>query len=204
MSDALTMLRGALSSESDVSATRLTPTPGFPGLDPALTQAVDTSLLGAYIETREALAGLSPVEAAAGRVHWRTPDSVEIVTSSRGMVLATRGLGADLHAADASQTEALIATGRAGQASRRHVYLDGIYRTQSVSLSCRVERSGEQVISVNNRAHRVIRFDETCSGASDVIRNSYWRDAAAPGIIRQSIQWVGEDVGRLHLQRLVD
>lgn len=204
MGESLSMLRGLWSGDEDASENRLTPTAGFPGIDPGVIQGVDRSLLGVYVESHENLAGLGAVESGGGRVHWRTLDNVEIVTSSRGMVLATRGLGKDLQAADASQTEALIAAGRSGRAERRHVYLDGIYAAEDLRMSCQVERGAEQAISVNNRVHRVIRFDETCSGAEETIHNSYWRDVASPGIIRQSSQWVGAELGHFYLQRLVD
>lgn len=204
LTQSVSVLRAAFNASGSEETGSLRPTAGFPGIDPAILAGHSTPLLGVYIESREALAGLSPVEAGAGRIHWRTPDNIEVVTTGTGMLVATRGLGADLQAADARQTAALIASGRSGDAQRRHAYLDGNYAIQDVTLSCQVQRLGEDVIQVNNRSHRVIRFAETCTGLAEPIQNSYWRDAGATGLLRQSIQWVGPDIGRVHMQRLVD
>ncbi len=181
----------------------LRPTPGFPGLDPSLIAGQTAPMMGAYIEDRQALAALVAVETSAGVTSWRTADSIGLAISDRGMLVATRGLGADLLAADVSQTAALVGSGRSGTAQRRQVYLDGVYGRVNVTLTCTVTPMGAETLVLNGRQHRTLRFDERCTGAGAPVVNRYWRDINGP-LIRQSSQWIGADVGTVHLQRLIE
>lgn len=188
---------------SGAQAARLQPTAGFPGLDPALIAGQTGPLMGAYVETRQALAALVPAGQNANTVTWLTADNIAVSLSGPGILTSTRGLGADLHAAETSQTAALIVAGNAGTAQRRHVYLDGIYRPQTVTLTCTLSPAGAETLVLNGRSHRTVRFDETCVGADVPVTNRYWRDARGT-TIRQSSQWIGSELGMIHLQRLND
>jgi hypothetical protein len=193
----------ALASRRSASAAPLQPTPGFPGLDPALVAGQTVPMMGAYLEDRQALAGLVAVETNGGVVSWRTADNIGLSMSQSGLLIATRGLGGDLHAADISQTAALIASGQSGTVRRSHVYLDGVYRPVPVDLTCTITPAGTETLVLNNRSLRTIRFDETCRNGDTTVTNRYWRDATGP-LIRQSSQWVGPGVGVVHLQRLIE
>lgn len=193
----------SLLNRDGAEAQRLRPTEGFPGLDPALIAGQTVPMMGAYLEDRQALAGLVVLEAGGGVVNWRTADNTGLALSPAGMLVATRGLGADLHTADSARTAALIAAGQGGTARRRHVYLDGVYRPVTVDLTCTVTPAGAETLVLNNRSLRTIRFDETCRGDDVAITNRYWRDASGP-LIRQSSQWVSPGAGTIHLQRLIE
>jgi len=198
------IVRGSIGWVSrDQGATRLQPTSGFPGLDPALLAGYRHPAMGAYVSRTQALAALTLVSSARGLAHWRTTDDVSLTLSGPGVLVATRGLGEDLHAADASQTAALIAAGQAGTAQRRHVYLDGVFAQQRVTLTCTVQPVGPETLVLGGRSLPTLRFDERCEGAGEPIVNSYWRDARGP-LIRQSSQWVGPRIGMIHLQRLIE
>jgi hypothetical protein len=185
----------------------LRPTAGFPGLDPAVIAGRTEPTMGAWLPLREAVAGLGLVAAQGGHAIWQTADNSQITLAGGGVLVSTRGLGADLHASDAAQTVALITAGRAGTATRRHVWVDPLYRQIDLTLSCTITPAGRETLRLNGRAHPVLRLDEACTGSLPTgpvaIANTYWRDVRGP-TLRQSIQWIGPDLGQIYLQRLVD
>lgn len=185
------------------SAEVLRPTPGFPGLDPALIAGRSDPMMGAVLPSIEAVAGLVPGGESGGHAQWRTADNVAIMLTGGGIVSSTRGLGADLHASDVAQTTALVADGRAGQAERLHVYMDGAYARSELRFTCTVQPQGAETLVLNGRSRPVVRIDEACAGGGVTFTNVYWRDARGP-LVRQSSQWLGPELGVIHLQRLND
>lgn len=202
MSETMEATRGVFARRS-APVERLQPTPGFPGLDPALIAGQTVPLLGAYLEQHDTLAGLHAVGSSGGVVSWRSADNVGLALAGGGILISSRGLGSDLHAADVGQTAALVAAGRAGTAQRRHAYLDGVYRERIVTLACTVQPAGPEVLVLNGRSLRTLRIDEHCTGGGYDFVNRFWRDAGGP-LIRQSTQWIGPEAGTIHLQRLVE
>lgn len=192
-----------LVSQRQAQATRLEPTPGFPGLDPALVAGAGMPILGAYLESRGLVAGLAIAAQQGGRVTWATADNVAVTLSDDGVLLSSRGLGADLLASDSAQTQALIARGQGGTAQRRHTYLDGVFVPVRVSLTCTVTLDGPEALTLGSRHHATLRFTETCQGDGLSVTNRYWRDQRGSRI-RQSMQWIGPQAGTLYLQRLID
>ncbi len=179
---------------------------GFPGLDPALVAGYSEPLLGAVLPSRNAAAGLGLYALHAGRSFWQSPDRAGLIVLDPGIVVATRGLGLDLDAADASMIADLIASGRSGSGERRFVWRDGLYRPQEARFFCRVTLEGRTTLSLAGRARPVLVFREDCAsaeGAALVFTNRYWRDAERP-LIWQSSQWLGNTLGTLYLQRLVE
>lgn len=202
MTEMMSNARGMIPG-SRARAERLRPTPGFPGLDPALIAGQTVPIIGAYTEGTQALAGLYSIGISNGVQSWRTADNAGLSMTSSGVLVSSRGLGADLHAAEVQQTAALIAAGRAGTAQRRHAYLDGISRQQTVTLTCTVQPMGAETLVLNGRSLNTLRFDESCAGDGHSFVNRYWRDAGGP-LIRQSSQWVSPAAGMLHVQRLIE
>jgi hypothetical protein len=180
----------------------LRPTEGFPGLDPALIAGQPGPLMGAYLETAQALAALSLAGANGSTQTWFTADQVAVSLSEGGLMVSTRGLRDDLQAADLRQTAALIAAGQSGSAQRRHVYMDGVMARANMVLACDVRHLGSETIVLNSVSYRTIRFEEQCSAEGIAFTNRYWRDVSGP-MIRQSSQWISPDVGTVHLQRLI-
>lgn len=192
-----------LREQRSAEAAALQPVGAFPGLDPALIAGRSDSMMGAYIASREAVAGLVPGGASGTVTTWQTADGIGLMLSATGLLVQTRGLGADLHITDPGPTEALIARGGSGTVQRRYGFLDGTYRQQDMRFTCSVAPAGAQRIVLNGREFSTTRYDERCEGGGESFVNSFWRDARGP-LIRQSIQWIGPDVGAVHLQRLVE
>jgi hypothetical protein len=192
----------ALLQRSTSTQPTLRPTDGFPGLDPALIAGQPGPLMGAYLETSQALAALSLAGTNGSTQTWFTADQVAMSLSDGGLLVSTRGLRDDLQAADVRQTAALIAAGQSGRAQRRHVYMDGVMVRTSLVLACDVQQVGSQTIVLNSLSYRTLRFEEQCRAEGVTFTNQYWRDASGP-VIRQSSQWISPTVGTVHLQRLI-
>lgn len=194
----------SLVAQRRAPAPALQPTAGFPGVDPALIVGVTAPLSGGWLPSRQALATMTPTHAQGERTLWATADGVTFTLFGGGLVVSTRGLGTDLHASEVGDLHRLIAAGQAGQAARLQLHLDGAYAERPLRLTCTVQPEGPETLQINGRSLRTLRIIETCSGAGDqAITNRYWRDENGP-IIRQSVQWLGPDLGSLYLQRLIE
>lgn len=204
LATSVSLVQGLVQAQrAGAQAQPLQPTAGFPGLDPALIAGRTDPTLGAYLPSRAAVSGLMLVGRNGPHATWHTADQIALVLYDGGVVASTRGLGPDLHASDVSQSAALIAAGEGGTAERRMVFMDGHYRPRSLWLTCTVTPQGSEVLVLNGRRHAVLRLDESCTGRGQSFTNTYWRDAHGP-VIRQSTQWLGPNLGVIHLQRLID
>ena len=118
------------------------------------------------------------------------------VTLREGVVVATRGLGADLMSS-APASRAMLAAGQ-GTHSRSWQWLDGLDQTVSVSLSCSLSVTGQETVVLSGKAHPTRIVSETCTGTDGLqVVNQYWFDRG--GVARKSRQWLGQDAGYLLL-----
>lgn len=129
---------------------------------------------------------------------WLTEDGVS-VTYERGFLVATRGLGPDLMAADISGVAAAVARG-GGSATRIHEYLDGNDQIVRHEYSCRIDRVGSERITIYERSYDTEKYEETCQRGGQTFANSYWIDAA--GVVWKSRQLISPPVGYLDSERL--
>lgn len=114
-----------------------------------------------------------------------TPDSISL-SLRNGIVIASRGLGADLMRADVSQVMARIQDG-SGVATRDHFYLDGENQTYRRRFTCTYAKVGAEVV-------------ESCSGADASFENRYALNSK--GEIAVSVQWVSPQIGSFRLEDL--
>ena len=136
--------------------------------------------------------------AEGGPYHtWISPDGISLTLRDGGVLVATRGLGEDLVAAEVPAIR-----GPGGAALRRHRYLGGDERLTEVTFRCRIEPAGRETIEVLERRYATRRVAETCRSGARRFRNDYW--LGNQGDIRQSRQWISDSVGFIILQRVVD
>jgi len=131
-------------------------------------------------------------------VTWRT--QAGYTASFRdGMLVATRGLGDDLMAAEAGQVRAAL---RAGGGSARRVveFLSDQDQIESMTFDCVIVAAGTETIDLGLRQVPTRKFDETCTNPRLVFSNIYWLDSA--GAIVQSRQFVSPTVAYLRSNRL--
>jgi len=161
--------------------------------------AQDTSQFMAFNLTTLGIAASARIIADNGTDEtWRT--QAGYTASFRdGMLVATRGLGDDLMAADAGQVRAAL---RAGGGSARRVaeFLTDQDGINALTFDCDIVASGTETIDLGLRQVPTRKFDETCTNPRLVFSNIYWLDSA--GTILQSRQFVSPTVAYLRSNRL--
>ena len=140
----------------------------------------DATLMIALLEEKKQASVLIEDGENQDVVTYFTPDGISISLQD-GVLVATRGLGFDLMAADVSEVQSAIRNG--GRAVRVHRYLDG--EDQMVIKSFVCDYAG---------ASRVI---ETCYGNGNNFENRY---SIVAGQVVSSRQWIGPQLGYIVLE----
>jgi hypothetical protein len=92
-------------------------------LTPSVVAAVQEPFLLVSLPARDASATLRAFATVDGRTDWRGSDGIAFVMAD-DILIATRGLGADLFLAEAAGLRMALANG-SGAVTRRHRLLDG-------------------------------------------------------------------------------
>ena len=153
----------------------------------------------ASVISRAATAVMIKAGTNGSKVTWFSPDGIGI-TLDNGVLIATRGLGADLMGSDAAG----VISGLDGAAThdRTHAYMNGLDQIETRSFTCSVTKDRAEDITIYERTYTTSVFIERCSDGITDFTNTFWR--TADGVIWQARQWVSGDVGYLGYQRLVD
>lgn len=115
-----------------------------------------------------------------------------------GVLIQTRGLGADLMSADAPSLAQLK-----GGASYQRIYYflgaddAGTRRT----YDCTAAATGSETIEILGKSHAVTRVTETCTRPNGKLSNDYWIEGST---VRKSRQWASNAVGYLEFEKVVD
>jgi hypothetical protein len=142
---------------------------------------------------------MAPLGENAGVVTWANPE-YQTISMREGVILATRGFGADLMSAEVPSA-ATLSLGK-GTYQRVHYVLDGGDQTQKQVYSCRLSVSNKETISVLGLNYDTKKVDEVCTGDTGSLTNSYWFDHN--GVIRQSRQAKMAGVENMQLQAIID
>lgn len=146
------------------------------------------------------LAGFMGVLGENGAVQtWATPEYLTLGLRD-GVLISTRGFGADLMSAEAPDLTVLASAN--GQYQRRFYYLDGADQTQVHAYQCHLVNAGAAPITLLGRTYETRRVSEKCAGKQGVFQNDFWFDAS--GALRQSSQMRLQGVENLQLQRIID
>ncbi len=145
--------------------------------------------------------GATDILAEAGRngtkVTWASREGFGF-TFDGGLLVASRRTGADLMGADVSGAKRSLSGG--GNHTRTLDFLDGSDQIQQITVQCQTIVTGQDAITIFERTYQTSILEETCSGAGQEFKNTYWRDRN--GIIWQSRQWISPQAGYLGYQRL--
>jgi hypothetical protein len=182
------------------SLTRLVPGAAAraPAPDAAAVAAAGQPTIVALVEATRAAGTLAPFGSNGTHETWRSADGVG-VTFDRGILFATRGLGADLLTAE---TAPVLAAWPSGTYPRTVRHLDGENRVVATRLSCTLSDMGRTEIAVAGTPRAVRHGVEVCTAAGLAeIRNDYWREGDT---MRQSRQWISPALGHVTLQRITD
>ena len=161
---------------------------------------VKQPILYVGIPKRNGMATIPQTGINRDAVTWQTPDGVGLTFRS-GVLVATRGLGDDLLAADVE--DILMSLDRGAQdIVRIYDYLGGEDQVIRRSYVCSAVINGREDIVIICETRRTTRITETCVGPDAEFTNTYWR--AANGTMLQSNQYISDDVGILETQLLVE
>lgn len=176
---------------------------------PPLTRAALNTLEGSYLEVTLERANLLAYlhvnlerrDDSPGKITvWRTDDNITLAMRN-GMLIATRGLGGDILSASA------LASGDApGPASsgERVLYIRGLDNKEiRLPLACERVDLGPDPVVIVERKHPARHLQERCDGGGGTVVNDYWVDSGA-GLVWQSRQWAGPDIGYLRTRRLTN
>lgn len=172
-----------------------------PTAPPKLTRAVLaqvlTPVMVVRLESRGQQALIGQVETNGDVETWSTVDDITI-SFRHGVVVATRGLGADLMAAAGPSGGQLSSS--VPSFLRTHTTLNGLDQPTKRQLSCSTSSNGMQSIDIVEVSYRATHIVESCTTDGGSIQNDYWIDAA--GKIRKSRQWIGQEIGYLEIEDL--
>ncbi len=129
---------------------------------------------------------------------WKTPDGATFSQRS-GVLIQTRGLGADLMSAQAPSVGQLMQPGTSYQ--RIYYFLGDDDQGTRRTYDCTTTIVGKERIEVLGRSHRATHVSETCERKLGKLTNDYWIEGAS---IRQSRQWVSGAIGYIEFQRVID
>jgi hypothetical protein len=129
-------------------------------------------------------------------VTWATT-SRENIALRGGVLIQTRGLGADLMSAAVPDLGQLL-TGTTVE--RRFFHLRGDEATIETAVTCTPRVVGRETVEIVGLAYDTARIDEDCANDTVAFTNSFWIDGA--GNLRKSRQWAGEVLGALVISDL--
>lgn len=129
---------------------------------------------------------------------WKTPDGVTF-SQRGGVLIQTRGLGADLMSSQAPSVEQLMRAGKGYQ--RIYYFLGDDDQGTRRTYDCTTTIVGKESIEVLGRTHQATRVSELCERPLGKLTNDYWVEGTS---IRKSRQWVSGAIGTIDFERVID
>lgn len=160
-----------------------------------------TAFIEAYLEVRDQTAYVAPYSKRGDVTIWAAGDSAQLVMR-QGLVTATRGIGRDLASSDYTATLAALSQG-SGQTTRRLFVRNDEGGQDQLTMQCQMQSLGTARLDIVERSYTTLHLRDTCRVDQAEIVNDYWIDQKA-GLIRQSRQWLGPELGYLRLRMLKD
>ena len=159
----------------------------------ALAQLSEPVIL-AVLEEPSRTALLVPLGDNRAVLTWTTVDR-QTISLSGGRIVATRGLGADLMSSDATAP-------RPGSTSVHSMTtLNSANETIRLRVACRIDSGSREILTLaSGETISTLRLRENCRGGTDAWENDFW--IAGDGLVRQSRQHLGTEIGSLTLQVL--
>lgn len=157
---------------------------------------VERSNVTAYVikhfETRDNLPGQVQV--------WRTNDNFSIAMRN-GVLISTRGFWGDLLSSSVQVSGSEPGPSHDGEHIQMILARDN--RELPFAFGCELSELGQQTIEIVERRHTTTHVRQSCEGRKGPITNDYWVDRRR-GVVMQSRQWAGPNIGYLRFRRLTD
>ena len=123
------------------------------------------------------------------------------VTLEQGVLKASRGMGDDIMGSSTSMPPWPKIDLKTQNYSRRTSYLTGNNQIFEHIFECFIKRDDEkEIIEIWKAEFNVIKFEEICYDNGFKIKNIYYLDEE--NIVRKSLQYHGETIGYITIERL--
>lgn len=194
----LNAARGAIASKSAAKKPRLV-------VDRTLLDSLDGAFLEVTLERSDLLAYLfidaERRDDQPGKITvWRTYDDVSLAMRN-GMLIAVSGLGGGIASSTVLASGDTLGPAYDGEHVQFIRALDN--KQVRLSLTCDVVQMGTETIEIVERTHSTRHVQERCEGGGGTVVNDFWIDSRA-GLVRQSRQWAGPNIGYLWIRRLTN
>lgn len=140
---------------------------------------------------------MSPRDSRGGVTTWEAAEGITFAFRD-GMLIESRGLGADLMSA-AAPSAAQVRGG--GPYQRTYFFVADDDRNERRDYTCTTELIGVETITIYGKAHQTRHMRESCVRDVGRIANDYWFEG---GTLRKSRQWVARDAGYAEFALVVE
>jgi len=190
--------RGAIASKTAPQTQR-------PKLTRAILDTLDVASIEVTLERNDQLAYLfedaKRRDGRAGKITvWRTEDQVTLAMRN-GVLIATRGLDGGIISSAVQVSGDAPGPSRGGERVQYIRALDN--KEIRLSMACEVVNLGPEQIVIVERRHATRHVQERCAGGGGTVVNDYWIDSRA-GVVWQSRQWAGPNLGYLRIRQLTN
>ncbi len=129
---------------------------------------------------------------------WNGPGGQRMILENDEIV-GTASMGSDLVQADRPRTPVQERVGQTYVRSYHHNTPEQIVVT---NFDCAMEAAGNEDVMILEASYSTTRLVENCDGPGGAsFENAYWVDEG--GSVRQSRQWVSDEIGTIEMLRLI-
>ncbi|MES2916626.1 MAG: YjbF family lipoprotein [Pseudomonadota bacterium] len=140
---------------------------------------------------------LTLADAKANVLTW-TAQGQATFSLRDGVLIQTRGLGADLMSAEAPSLAQLTS---GASYTRVYFFLGEDDRGTRRTYDCVASAAGREQVTVVEKVHAVTRVSELCTRPNSKVANEFWIEGKT---IRKSRQWASSRVGYVEFERVID
>ena len=126
---------------------------------------------------------------------WLSSDGASI-TTDKGILHSTRGIGAELLASDLSEPLGFVLAGRGGISDRLMTFLDGNDLARTETYRCQIKNEGTRSLQLQERSVATRLMSEACRNLQRSFKNLYWVSSQS-GKIVQTRQWTSDYTGEI-------
>jgi hypothetical protein len=160
-------------------------------------EAFGTPILRATLPARATDLLMSPRDVRKDVTTWEAAEGITFAFRN-GILIESRGLGADLMSAAAPSPSQILG---GGPYVRTYFFVADDDRNQRRDYTCTTELIGAEPVAVYGKTHQTRHVREVCTRDVGRIANDFWFEG---NTLRKSRQWVGPDAGYAEFVRVVD
>lgn len=160
---------------------------------PLFTAGIESNPGTSALFVRQSRSAVSGVET------WIGIDGAQIMLD-RGVLIGTRGFGADIMASKVDESQALITSLGSGYATRLMTLLDGENHAITRAFKCQISPGPIQTVSQGLKDVVAQTVIESCRNGEIAFSNFYWLVPSTREII-QSSQWAGELTEKISIRK---